>query len=430
MHLTSLSLEDYAQFYHSRERAFFTQSPEYGQVRLRAGHRVERVGLVDGTKIVAAATIVYQPWKRFFRRAHVPYGPIVDWENHRLVEEFFSKLLAWVKRDRAVLSLRVNPLLTKRDYTDVTPGELNADAQHFESMVLKLGGEPVLSSLYGGGEILVQFAYVKNLEGMDYAQAAASCGQVVRTGFNRKGSNGVEVRFLGPQDIGALQDVLQHTSERTGMEAITSSAIAYYQALMAELGSDQAFMPVAVLNCRNALSSIRMEKTQAAEKLAELRKLEQQTEESGRVLGRKQRNQINEIASRLDVLNRRENETSAIQAEHGDEVVLAASLFIASPGELVYLVSGAYAEFQSYYGIYLIHRAMFEWAAENGIKWYNTFGISGDFTDTAPDAGVLHFKRQFAGSVEEYVGTFDFLFRPRLARLLGADAQTTRRLND
>jgi len=63
---------------------------------------------------------------------------------------------------------------------------------------------------------------------------------------------------------------------------------------------------------------------------------------------------------------------------------------------------------------------MLEWATENGIDRYNTFGITGIFTDEASDAGVLHFKRQFKGDVEELVGTWDIPVRPKLANRLDA----------
>lgn len=120
------------------------------------------------------------------------------------------------------------------------------------------------------------------------------------------------------------------------------------------------------------------------------------------------------------MLDRRTNETEAIRSEYGDDVVLSASLFVHSPHELVYLLSGSYSQFQSYSGIYLIHRAMIEWALEHDVSWYNMFGITGDFTEDASDAGVLHFKRQFNGDVEEYVGTYDIPLRKHLASVLNA----------
>ena len=63
---------------------------------------------------------------------------------------------------------------------------------------------------------------------------------------------------------------------------------------------------------------------------------------------------------------------------------------------------------------------MIEWALERDVRWYNMFGITGDFTSDASDAGVLHFKRQFNGDVEEYVGTYDIPLRKCLASALNA----------
>ena len=174
------------------------------------------------------------------------------------------------------------------------------------------------------------------------------------------------------------------------------------------------------MHAQKYLDQIDAERIEVNDKLEDFAKREADLEAEGKVLGKKQRNQIKELESRLEVLAKREAETLEVQAEHGDEVILAASLFVASPNELTYIVSGAYSQFTSYYGIYLIHREMFEWATANDVKIYNFYGITGDFSDEASDAGVLHFKRQFSGDVEEYVGTYDLPVRPTLAKTLGA----------
>ena len=83
---------------------------------------------------------------------------------------------------------------------------------------------------------------------MDFAAAHKSTDQQVRTAFNRKGTNGVEVRFASPHEIHILEDVLNHTAERSEMPDISASQIDYYSSLASHLGKDKAFFPVAVLH--------------------------------------------------------------------------------------------------------------------------------------------------------------------------------------
>lgn len=101
----------------------------------------------------------------------------------------------------------------------------------------------------------------------------------------------------------------------------------------------------------------------------------------------------------------------------GDDVVLAASMFIHTPNELV-PSPPALSEFNSLYGIDRIHRRMLEWSVENKVKWYNFWGIAKDFSPEGDAGGVLKFKRHFNGDVEEYLGTYDAPIRPVLAKLL------------
>ena len=420
MDFTRLSDQDYQAFVAAQERCFYTQLPEYGDVREAEGFAVERVGLVRGGEVRGVATIVYQPWKKLFRRAVVPYGPVLDWSDKQLVQDFFEHLRGWVERDRKVLTLRVNPLLRRRDYRDITPSDTNGEALFFDEVMESIGGKRVTKEFYESSDIQVRFVYVKDLASMDYNGVAASCHQTVRTAFRKVGTNGVTVKFLGPDDFHILEGIMDHTAERTEMEAVTPSMMSYYRDLMTRMGPEGVLMPAAVLSCPDALRQLADERTQINAEISNLESAETAAHEQGRQLGKKQRNRLKELRARVDVIDRRTNETESIRNEYGDDVVLAASLFVHSPHELVYLLSGSYSQFQSYSGIYLIHRAMIEWALEHDVRWYNMFGLTGDFTEDASDAGVLHFKRQFNGDVEEYVGTYDIPLRKCLASALDA----------
>ena len=421
MAFTQLTETEYERFLEGQSRVFFTQLPSYADVRVREGYEVQYVGVraQDGT-VIAAATAILQPWKRVFRRVLIPYGPQLDWDNTDLVREFFHGLSAHFHRDRRVLAVRVNPLLSRHFYEDIEVVGDNPQATAVEEVLFSLDAVRLDYDSDVVADVQEKFAFVKDIGAMDYKQVVASCGQVVRTGFNRLGTNGVRVEFRKPSDIGILKDVLAHTAERTDMHEFSDSTFRYYKDLMEGLGEDEAFLPVAILDCREALDLISKERDEVNAKLEQLAAQAAQAEAQGRQLGKKQRNARKECEARLQVLDRRATENEEIRAESGDDVVLAASLFIHSPHELVYLVSGAYSQYQSHYGIYLIHRAMIEWSVAHDVRWYNMFGITGDFTEDASDAGVLHFKRQFKGNVEEYVGTYVLPIRPRLAKQLDA----------
>ncbi|QOR48007.1 peptidoglycan bridge formation glycyltransferase FemA/FemB family protein [Trueperella pecoris] len=423
MKFTTIPQDIYEDFVARQQRVMFTQLPAYKRTREASGAKVEVLGVVEETtgKVYGLALASYQTWSRLFYRINIVYGPVfADDAPDSARRLFYTGLKAHARRNPRVISARITPPEFRRPYDDVTPGDELASARELDRTIADLGGHRVVADFVTRGDIPITYSYMKQIGGMDFPAIQKSTGQQVRTAFNRWGTNGVEVRFVGADRIDILGKVLEHTAERTEMSEISPGQLAYYKQLVEQFGPENAFLPVAVLHCTNYLTQIHAERVEIEGKVADLTERARELEAAGKALGKKQKNQRKELEDRLAVLGRREDETRSVQAAHGDEVVLAASLFVRSRNELLYLVSGAYAEFTSYYGIYLIHRAMFEWAAAHGVQWYNFYGISGDFSDTATDAGVLHFKRQFIGDVEEFVGTYDLPIRPRLAKALKA----------
>ena len=419
--LEKLSQTEYADFIGTQARVFFTQLPSYADVRAGEGFEVHYLGMRGDDGALRAATIaLLQPWKRFFRRVVIPYGPILEWDDDAALHDFFQSLRDFYHKDWRVLTVRVNPLVSRHFYHDIDIVGENPQVSVLEREIQAVGGFLLDADSTEIHDVQERFAFVKGVGGMDFAQVMASCGQAVRTGFNRCGTNGVRIDFKKPDDIGILRDVLHHTAGRTDMHEFKDSTIAYYRDLMTRMGPEEAFLPVAILDCTEALRLIDEETQELTKKIAEITSQETELLTQSRTLSKKQRNARKEYEERLKVLEKRREETLTIQSESGDEVILAASLFIHSPHELIYLVSGAYSQYQSYYGIYLIHRAMLEWAVTHDVQWYNMFGITGDFTESASDAGVLHFKRQFTGNVEEYVGTYVLPIHPHLAHTLKA----------
>ena len=423
MRFTRLSQSAYSRFVYSQERALFPQLPGYAEERRGEGTEIHEVGVIDTVdgeeRVVAAALIRYQPWIKVFTRVNIAYGPVMDFSNRKLVAFFFKSLLSYVKKNRSVLAIRFNPLLAEKFYDDITPIEQNPVAQTFKATMAELGYSNLQREFYESADIQARFFYTKNISGMSFQDLTKSVGQVVRTGFNRAGTPGVTVKFLEADEFHVLEEILHHTADRSQMQEISSHAMSFYTGLK-KARPYRVFAPVAILNCDEYLAGVEEETQELQDKIAQVNEQEASLQAEGKNLAKKQRTARNEAQSRLDVLHRRAEETRAHRENAGNEIVLAGSLFVACPNELVYLLSGSYREYQSYYGIYLVHRAMLEWAVENGVDRYNTFGITGDFSENASDAGVLHFKRQFKGDVEELVGTWEAPVRPILAKTFNA----------
>ena len=100
------------------------------------------------------------------------------------------------------------------------------------------------------------------------------------------------------------------------------------------------------------------------------------------------------------------NEAKNLKQEHGNELPISAGFFIINPFEVVYYAGGTSNRYRHFAGSYAVQWKMINYAIEHGINRYNFYGISGDFSEDAEDAGVVKFKKGYDADVIEYVGDF------------------------
>ena len=104
-------------------------------------------------------------------------------------------------------------------------------------------------------------------------------------------------------------------------------------------------------------------------------------------------------------------EVKFIVAE-ADNTPLSAAMFMLTGDEVVYLFSGSDEKYMKDYNAqYLIQWHMLKYAAKNGYKRYNFYGIHG-LPDEKTYDGVYEFKKGFGGHVVELIGTFETPITP------------------
>jgi len=117
------------------------------------------------------------------------------------------------------------------------------------------------------------------------------------------------------------------------------------------------------------------------------------------------------------------NEAQFILAEakiDGKMTPLSAAMFMTYGDEIVYLFSGSDEKYmRDYNAQYLIQWHMIQYAAKNGFKRYNFYGINGLPDPSSKDYGIYEFKKGFGGQVIELIGSFEQKITP-LATLYDA----------
>ena len=414
MRFVLLTSKAYARFLEeSRPRVFIPQSIEFARVRERLGYKVEYVGVVDDTErtVVGAGVLTYQPWKKAFWRAQLVYGPLLDWENAEAIETFFTGLVKHLKKNPRVLALRFNPLLPRAFYDDIKVIEDNPTAARAEEIFVKIGATRLTKEFYEQPDIQIRYIYTKDIAGKSFEEATATLAKGLRRRFHNEGRYGVETRLLPPEEFDVFEKLHESTADRTTMHEISGSSKAFYTELMRELGPERALLCVAFLSPSRYIEQIQDERTETRKRIDLL---------EGRKATKARDRELEQLRERLTTLDSQEEQARTTLAEHGEDIPFNAALSFRFGDELILLLGGMDKRFAAYARDYPVERAMFKWACDAGLSVYNTFGISGIFDESAPDAPVLKFKRWLGGNVEEFVGTYVLPIHPFLAKATGA----------
>lgn len=426
MQFRVLTEAEYADFCKSAPRLFISQTPQYAAVKRAQGFPVEYLGVLENDQVVGAALVVYQPWKRIFRRALVTYGPTLDWERPDLVRFFCTQLTAYLRRKPRVLAWRCNPILAQNFYTDTTLLHSNPQADTFAQVMAELRAVNQAQAAgedKSGAGLQERFIYTKNVAGLDFAAATATLAKGLRRRFHNEGRYGMEVRFLPPEDWQVLESLHDSTADRTTMDSHSAYLQDYYPRLMREFGSEQAFLCVSFFSPKRYLAQLAADAIAATERQNLLQE---------RPATKNRDRELNELETKLAKIDTDRQELQKFMGSLGIDLndpalnidnlefpTNSAVGFIVGK-ELILLIGGMDKRFAAYNRDYAVEREMFKLCCDRNLDIYNTFGIDGDFSADSDFASVLAFKRWLCGNVEEFVGTFGVPVRPLLARILGA----------
>ncbi|MBI4117319.1 MAG: peptidoglycan bridge formation glycyltransferase FemA/FemB family protein [Parcubacteria group bacterium] len=88
------------------------QSWEWGEVKSKFNWRAERLGFFKESRLVGLAQVLERKLPLGFSLFYIPRGPVIDWQNHWLVEEAIAALKGYFSRkakNSRILFLRLEP---------------------------------------------------------------------------------------------------------------------------------------------------------------------------------------------------------------------------------------------------------------------------------------------------------------------------------
>ena len=389
----------------NNDRYYLQQAAVYSKMQNFNNLKTKILAVKENDEVLAYATFIYFPYKKFFFKVTAQHGPIMDYSNTELVRFYMTELKKYFAKDFRVLCVRVNPFLNERIYKDIEYVETTKESIETDKILTSLGYKPLNDDLFTNPTLASRCVYSRELEeSLTEDTLLKTVSTMAKRSINKAIKEGItvkEIDIFNDEDAAIFDSINKSTEDRINFQIRTSE---YFRNLKTALG-DKLHLMVSYLDCDSLISKLNKEiedfnseKTKLTEKL-----------ESGKVNPEKTMNKIARIDESIAFNNDKIAKISSLKEEHGNIIYLSCASFIETKQDLIYLTGGMKKEFSKFNGSYLVMYTMIKYAIRNNFKIFNFFGTSKEFTsEDATDYSVLQFKRHFNGNVEYFMDNYEF----------------------
>ena len=401
MVLKNISSEQFYRFVESASKVSFLQTVEMADLLKKRGFDTRFLALeIEGQLEVAA--LLYSKSMTGGLHMEINAGPVS--RSSQYLKEFYRELQMYAKKNSA-LQLVVKPYDTFQTF-DSFGNPIDSEDRMALATLMDLGyAHDGLKTGYPGGE--PDWLYVKDLTGLTTETLVSSFDKKGKSALKKARTFPLSLRPLQRDELHIFKDITSLTADR---QDFVDKSLEYYQALYDSFGEKAEFM-LASLNVGVYKSQLDEQLTLFVEQIERL-----ESEGSINSLSYTKNNQLKNLKKQVDSLMNRQKEAQTLLNRFGyGEIAVAASLFVYSSHEVVYLFSGSYKELNRFYAPALLQEYAMKQAIEKNISFYNFLGITGCFDGSD---GVLRFKQGFNGFIIRKMGTFRYYPKPIKAQIL------------
>ena len=388
----------------NNNRYFLQQAAVYSKMLNFNNLKTKILAVKENNKVLAYATFIYFPYKKFFYKVTAQHGPVMDYSNTELVTFYMTELKKYFAKDFRVLCVRVNPFLNEHIYKDIEYIETTKEAIETDKILTSLGYKPLNDDLFTNPTLASRCIYSRELEEtLTENTLLKTVSTMAKRSINKAIKEGIiikEIDIFNDNDAEIFDSINKSTEDRINFQIRNSD---YFRNLKTALG-DKLHLMVSYLDCNSLISKLdeeikeyNIEKNKLTEKL-----------DSGKVNPEKTINKITRITESIDFNNEKISKISSLKKENGNIIYLSCASFIETKQDLIYFTGGMKKEFSRFNGSYLVMYTMIKYAIRNKFKIFNFFGTSKNFTsEDATDYSVLQFKRHFNGNVEYFMDNYE-----------------------
>ena len=373
-----ITAEEHDEFVKTSPQTNLLQSSDWAKIKDNWGN--ERLGVYQDHKLVAVASILIQPLPLGFTMLYIPRGPIMDYQNSKLVAFMLQSIKTYAKSKRAVFAKFDPSLFLRKGLIGQETSDQEATLAIIQSLK-KCGVEWVGRTEDMGETIQPRFQANIYKEYFTEDQLSKSTKQAIRTARNK----GVEVIFGGTELLDEFAALMKKTEARKGIHLRGRD---YYEKLLTTYAG-QSYITLSRINLAERLASL---KEQLKKNQAEASRFNEKTK-PGKIDNNHQEKE--RLEEEIQFLNQ--------ELKSGQEIVsLSGTLTLEFGGTSENVYAGMDENFRRYQPAILTWYETAQHAFDRGATWQNMGGVENQL-----DGGLYHFKSKFNPMIEEFVGEFN-----------------------
>ncbi len=396
MEIVKISKSEYNNFLENFNDSLFFQSVEWASFKAKTSWEMEIIGLKDNNKLKACAILLSKKIPILNKKMYYsPRGFIIDYTDFELITIFSRELKKYLNKNGAIF-LKINPYVEyqKRDKDGNIIGKSNNE---LISLFKKLGYKH-----YGfyvefdkKKDLEPRWLSVLNLNGKSMDDIINDMKQMTKRWINKSEKNFIDVYEIDESEIIEFKKLMKHTSERRKFE---DRPLSYYMSMYKELKKHNM---IKIMLAKIDLNKIKNQSELALKNIDEnIIKIKDNP---------KKVNQFNDLIRQKEEQNKKILDVDSQIQKYGNNPIISGGLFIPFKDQVVFLFGASYKELMGYGAQYLIQYDMIKFSKENNYKFFNFYGIDGDFSTNSKNYGLFNFKRGFNADVVELIGEFDLV---------------------
>ncbi len=396
--LSGLEFEDFAK-QHSLQNLW--QSPMMAAMQKDCGKTTVYVGVFDENypeELIGASLFIYEPAHFGMRMVRSPRGPLMRQCDEETMTSVLEAFVSYLKT-KNVLYWRADPYIPYQHH-DLQGNPEGSVEKTIIDVFSKAGFHHDGFTIGLDPTQEPRWMHVVNVSKEEPLNLLDQFSRKARRNIKAAQEMSVQIHELDESTLDIVDRILEETSRRKGFVWRDHD---YHRRLYRTFAMDGAMKFLcASIDLKPYRSRLEADRSEA---LSMLRETEEHLLE---MPSKKMLNRRAALEDKIRALDKRIDHARELADKDDDhQIMLAAGLFFTYGDEVLCLMSGESEGAEEFFGLYALHWHMMRYSLEHQKSRYNFYGISGDFTPDAQDAGVFSYKKGFGGEVIELPGVFE-----------------------